>query len=98
MKIDFRYIEHQGLYIDVNKKYFLIFDPQIWGLVGIYDNYDAAFESTSYPSYRKHTDIKGFICNVDAFHVLQTIYEHNKETLEYASNKSLHYGGNIFFK
>ena len=96
MKIDFRYLEHQELYININKKYFLIFDPHAWGLIGIYDNYDAAFESTSYPSYRKYTDIKGFICNVDAFYVLEAIYKNNKDILEHTTNEPLHYKGNIF--
>jgi hypothetical protein len=97
MKIDFRYLEHQGLSIDLRKKYVLSFDPCTWGLIGIYDNYDEAFKSTSYPLYRKHTDIKGLVCNVNAFYVLQSMYENNKEILEHTQNTPLHYNGNIFF-
>ena len=97
MKVDFRYLEHQGFCLDIRKKYFLVFNPIAWGLVGIYDNYDAAFESTYLPEYKRNSNIPGLICNVDMLYVLQTLYENNKEILESSSNMTLRYRGNVFY-
>lgn len=48
MKIDFRYLQYQGITVDTRKTYYLLFDPLAWGLLAVYDSYNEAFDATHY--------------------------------------------------
>lgn len=37
-KIDLQLLKNFGLSLDTKKKYFMIYDPQSWCLMGVYDN------------------------------------------------------------
>jgi ribosome modulation factor len=41
-KIDFRLLNKFGISLNIKKKYFLIFDPQMWTINGVYDNLEDA--------------------------------------------------------
>ena len=37
-RIDFRLIQKYGLSLNEKKRYFMIFDPQTWDLMAVFDN------------------------------------------------------------
>jgi hypothetical protein len=50
--VDFRMLQKYGLSLDTKKRYFMVYEPQLWTLMGVYDNMDEALDVAG--SCREH--------------------------------------------
>ena len=50
LKIDFRLLKNYGLSLNTNKKYFVIYEPFCWTLIGVYDNIEDALDNCWFKS------------------------------------------------